>query len=95
MSNLSDVIRILPTMKSGNDLLSDPEVLPEYDDAICNTDTSVRLMALSDLYRVYVPNQMSLEISRARLRAFRHTTRMGVMATLLPELPSWEFITTG
>mgnify|MGYP007025249186 CR=1 FL=1 len=30
MSDLSDVIRILPTMKSGNELLSALEVLPEY-----------------------------------------------------------------
>lgn len=30
MTNLSDIIRILPPMKSGNDLLSALEVLPEY-----------------------------------------------------------------
>ena len=54
MSDLSDVIHILPTMKSGNELLSALEVLPEYDTAICDADAPVRLMALSDLYRVYV-----------------------------------------
>ena len=62
MSDLSDVIRILPPMKSGSELLSALEVLPEYDAAICDADAHVRLVALSDLYRVYVPNQMSLEI---------------------------------
>ena len=62
MSDLTDIIRILPPMKSGSELLSALEVLPEYDNAICDADAPVRLMALSDLYRVYVPSRMSLEI---------------------------------
>lgn len=62
MTNLSEIICVLPYMKSGNELLSALEVLPEYNDAICDADTPVQLMALSDLYRIYVPNQMSLEI---------------------------------
>ena len=52
MSDLSDVIRILPTMKSGKELLSALEVFPEYDSAICDADAPVRIMALSDLYRI-------------------------------------------
>lgn len=60
MSDLSNVIRILPTMKSGKELLSALEVLPKYDEGICDADAPVRLMALSDLYRIYVPNQMSV-----------------------------------
>ena len=62
MSDLSNVIRILPTMKSGKELLSALEVLPKYDEGICDADAPVRLMALSDLYRIYVPNQMSVEV---------------------------------
>jgi len=78
VSDLSDVIRILPTMKSGNELLSALEVLPEYDAAICNADAPVRLMALSDLYRVYVPNQMSLEIySKLYLALMRSLQKKG------------------
>ena len=78
MSDLSDVIRILPTMKSGNELLSALEVLPEYDVAICDADAPVRLMALSDLYRVYVPNQMSLEIySKLYLALMRSLQKKG------------------
>ena len=62
MADLSSIIHILPTMKSGDDLLSSMEVLPEYDEAIREAEVPVRLMALSDLYRIYVPSQMSLEI---------------------------------
>ena len=49
MSNLSDVINVLPPMKSGDELVSALEVLPEYDMSISPADASVRLMALSDL----------------------------------------------
>ncbi len=78
MSDLSDVIRILPPMKSGSELLSALEVLPEYDAAICDADAPVRLVALSDLYRVYVPNQMSLEIySKLYLALMRSLQKKG------------------
>ncbi len=56
MNNLSEIINVLPHMKSGNELRSSLEVLPVYDNLICGADTPVRLMALSDLYRIYVPN---------------------------------------
>ena len=78
MSDLSDIIRILPPMKSGNELLSALEVLPEYNSFICDADASVRLMALSDLYRIYVPNQMSLEIySKLYLALMRSLQKKG------------------
>ena len=78
MSELSDVVRLLPAMKSGGELLSALEVLPEYDSAICDSDAPVRLMALSDLYRVYVPNQMSLEIySKLYLALMRSLQKKG------------------
>ncbi len=38
--------------------------------------------------------QARLALPRARFSVFWQTTRTGVMATLMPELPSWEFITT-
>ena len=62
MTNLSAIINTLPRMKSGNELLSALEVLPEYDKTICSATVPIRLMALSDLYRLYIPSQMSLEI---------------------------------
>ena len=62
MTNFSDIINVLPRMKSGTDLITALEVLPKYNPASCNADAPVRLMALSDLYRVYIPSQMSLEI---------------------------------
>lgn len=78
MTDLSDIIHILPVMKSGDDLLSSMEVLPEYDESICTADVPVRLMALSDLYRIYVPSQMSLEIySKLYLALLRSLQKKG------------------
>ena len=51
MSDLSDVIRILPPMKSGKELLSALEVLPEYDAAICDADAPIRLESLNEAYQ--------------------------------------------
>ena len=78
MNNLSEIINVLPHMKSGVELRSALEVLPEYEATICDADASVRLMALSDLYRVYVPNQMSLEIySKLYLALMRSLQKKG------------------
>ena len=78
MADLSNVIHILPTMKSGDDLFSALEVLPKYDEAIREAEVPVRLMALSDLYRIYVPSQMSLEIySKMYLALLRSLQKKG------------------
>ena len=62
MIKLSEIIHALPPMLSGEELKSGMEVLPDYDPTIRTADTATRLMALSDLYRIYLPSQMSFEI---------------------------------
>ena len=49
-------------MKAGNELISSLEVLPKYNKSICNKNIAERLMALSDIYNIYVPSYMSVEI---------------------------------
>ena len=63
---MTELIRALPPMMSGEELRTALEVLPEYDPAVSSADIATRLMALSDLYRIYVPSQMSLEIYSKR-----------------------------
>lgn len=76
--NLSEIINSLPRMKSGNELTEALEVLPEYSPEICTADVPVRLMALSDLYRIYIPSQMSLEIySKLYLALLRSMKKKG------------------
>lgn len=84
MTNLSDIVRILPPMKSGDNLFSTLQVLPEYDDTIRDSDVPVRLMALSDLYRIYVPSQMSMEIySKMYLALLRSLQKKGTKLAVL------------
>ena len=61
MDNLS-LIKKLPPMLSGSALEQALSILPEYDPEIVTQDAATRLIALSDLYKVFVPNQMSREI---------------------------------
>lgn len=57
-----DLVVKLPPMLAGTELLSALEVLPDYDESIRDLDAATRLMALSDLYKLYLPSQMSVEI---------------------------------
>lgn len=52
----------IPPMLAGTELLSALEVLPDYNESIMDLDPATRLMALSDLYKLYLPSQMSVEI---------------------------------
>lgn len=62
MNDSLNVFADMPSMLSGQDLISTLSVFPEYRDSIRNDNQAVRLMALSDLYRLYIPSQMSIEI---------------------------------
>lgn len=62
MVRLTDIIKELPEMKSGDELRKEFAVIPEYDNKVCEYGVATRLMALSDLYAIYVPSAMSEEI---------------------------------
>ena len=49
-------------MMTGLELEQALTILPEYDPGIKNENTAARLIALSDMYKVFVPTQMSKEI---------------------------------
>lgn len=78
MIKLSEIIHALPPMLSGEELKSGMEVLPDYDPTIRTADTATRLMALSDLYRIYLPSPMSFEIySKLYLSLLRSLQKKG------------------
>lgn len=63
MVKISEIVEKMPPMLSGKELISSLAVLPEYDaNSIVNMGMSERLIALSDLYNIYVPSKMSQEI---------------------------------
>lgn len=59
---MNNIIDLLPKMIAGDDLKKALTIMPEYDKNICNQDKAIRLMALSDIYKLYVPSQMTFEI---------------------------------
>lgn len=63
MINSNKVIKQLPEMLSGENLINKIQVLPKYDRKFReNGSVTERLIKLSDLYNIYIPSQMSIEI---------------------------------
>lgn len=86
MVRLSDIIHELPAMKSGDLLRKELAVLPKYDSSICNQDAATRLMALSDLYAVYIPSFMSEEIySKLYLALVRSLQKKGTKLAVMQQ----------
>ena len=87
MFEIRDILACLPEMKSGEELASAMAVLPEYNDSIRFQNQAVRLMGLSDLYGVYIPSAMSIEIYSklylALLRSLqKKATRMAIKQSI-------------
>lgn len=59
---MDNILKQLSPMKTGPELLSEMTVLPPYDPNIRAQSATTRLMALSDLYNIYIPSSMSVEI---------------------------------
>lgn len=53
---------LLPEMLNGAELERSLQIKPAYDESIRSASETQRLMALQDLYRIYIPTQMSREI---------------------------------
>lgn len=59
---MTDIISIMPKMLTGEELDKALEVLPEYHNSIREKSVPERLVALQDIYRVFIPSAMSREI---------------------------------
>ena len=62
MDNLKDILNALPPMLVGKELMETLSILPAYSDHIRCENEAERLIALSDIYQVYLPSPMSAEI---------------------------------
>ena len=83
----------LPEIKSGNELISALSIIPEYDETICQQNQAVRLMALSDLYQIYIPSQMSLEIySKLYLALLRSMQKKGTQMAIKQRYENYKAI---
>ena len=59
---MNDYVKYMPEMLTGESLDKKLQILPDYDAGIRNASATERLVALQDLYSVFIPNQMSREI---------------------------------
>ena len=59
---MTDYSELLPRMLFGDELKEALAVLPYYDASAREMDTGSRLHKLSEIYRIFVPNSMTLEI---------------------------------
>jgi len=83
---MNDVLKLLPDMKSGDDLFSALSELPDYDDNIRNHSQAERLIALSDLYKFYIPSPMTIEIySKIYLALLRSLQKKTTRTTVLQQ----------
>lgn len=57
-----DYSEFLPRMLFGEELKKALTILPDYDESVRKMDAGSRLVALSDIYRIFVPNNATLEI---------------------------------
>lgn len=67
-------------MLTGEELIQTMTVLPAYNASMMNRTPAVRLIALNDLYKLYIPSSMSLEIySKLYLALLRSLQKKGTM----------------
>lgn len=78
MPDTTQILYSLPPMLSGEQLKLELADMPEYTEEVRRKDPATRLLELSDLYRVYIPSQMSEEIySKLYLAMIRSLQKKG------------------
>lgn len=93
MSDILNYAELMPKMKSGEEAVSSLSIIPKYDESICDENQSVRLMALSDLYKIYIPSQMSLEIySKLYLALLRSLQKKGMRVAIQQRYENYKAI---
>lgn len=82
MNNVN-LVEKMPEMLSGKALYNRLTDIPEYDEAIRGKSSTERLMALSTLYDIYLPSEMSVEIySKLYLALVRSLQKKGTQAAV-------------
>lgn len=71
---MSDIKEIMPEMLTGEKLMERLGEYPFYSSEIGRKDSTERLISLSDIYDIYIPSQMSVEIY--------HKLYMGIFRSL-------------
>jgi len=71
---MNEITSLIPEMRTGEKLMECMREYPNYSAVIREKSNEERLIALSDIYDIYIPSQMSVEIY--------HKLYMGLMRSL-------------
>ena len=81
------IMDMLPPMLAGDELMDSLRVFPEYDENIINASVPERLMAMADLYNIYEPSTMSVEIySKLYLGLIRSLQKKDTRLSILQQI---------
>lgn len=90
---MNEIISQLPKMLTGEELKRILTVLPYYDETMCQMDSAARLMHLSDIYRIYLPSQMTAEIySKLYLSMIRSLQKKNTRTAVLQRNENYKRI---
>ena len=93
MAYIENFIKELPEMKSGEELIEELSIFPEYDDSIRQESQTIRLMRLSELYRLYIPSPMSTEIyAKLYLALLRSLQKKGTQVAIRQKYQNYNRI---
>lgn len=59
---MDDILQYIPPMLSGKELDDRLSVFPTYNKSITTKSVTERLIALQDIYQIFIPSAMSREI---------------------------------
>ena len=92
MNNM-DLIAKMPQMLSGKELYERLTDIPEYSEDVRYKSQTERLMALSTLYDIYLPSEMSVEIySKLYLALLRSLQKKGTQAAVQQSYQNYSAI---
>lgn len=80
---MNDIFEFLPPLNTGSELIQELSVLPKYNEEIRFETTANRLIALSDLHRIYIPSDMTTEIYSKLYLAVLHSLQKKTTKTAI------------
>lgn len=93
MSDEYSIIKALPEMLSGENLIKKLQILPDYSNKIRSENEAIRLMELSNIYNIYIPSQMSLEIySKLYLALIRSLQKKNTITATIQQNQNFKAI---
>lgn len=90
---IEELVSAIPKMKQGEELRIALTDVPEYRDSIRKMSEPERLIALSNLYDIYLPSEMSLEIySKLYLALLRSLQKKGTKTAAMQQVENRKAI---